>query len=188
MQGVTLFGMSFGDLPPEMQEALRQMMDQHQQESELHNMHVESSRHRMRDFLEGLNEEQLLCLRGLVHMVMADSDDETAGFYLGLTASMLSGKFGYCVMCQTKHASIEDIVHTEAEQSAPEKGAGMRERAVEERDERDSTMAEYNLQPNPMGGYECTYCGQPYQSIEDRMLRPSGKEGCSGCVQKEKWG
>lgn len=55
-------------------------------------------------------------------------------------------------------------------------------------------MAEYNIDDTynqdtkEFMYFACLNCGMQYPSIEDRMLKPPGVEGCSGCQQKAKWG
>lgn len=55
-------------------------------------------------------------------------------------------------------------------------------------------MEEYNLDDVrdedtlKLLGFICKGCGLRYQSIEDRMRREAGAEGCNGCIQKAKWG
>lgn len=58
----------------------------------------------------------------------------------------------------------------------------------------DQLLSDYTLLPVWAEGGErivylqCTGCGAQYFSIQDRMLKPAGPEGCDGCIQKEKWG
>lgn len=63
-------------------------------------------------------------------------------------------------------------------------------------------MKKYGIEPHPDFGMEeweekyevrpapfrCSNCGQNYQSLEDRMLRPPGIDGCSGCKIKSAHG
>jgi hypothetical protein len=55
-------------------------------------------------------------------------------------------------------------------------------------------MDEYNLDDlreegtHKLLGFVCLGCGKNYQSIQDRMLRQPGIEGCDGCINKQKWG
>lgn len=37
-------------------------------------------------------------------------------------------------------------------------------------------------------GWQCNNCGKRYPSLQDRMMKPPGIEGCDGCIQKVKWG
>jgi len=60
--------------------------------------------------------------------------------------------------------------------------------------EQQKSMDEYGLDDlreegtNVLLGFVCINCKRPYPSIEDRMLREPGVEGCGGCQQKAKWG
>lgn len=37
-------------------------------------------------------------------------------------------------------------------------------------------------------GWQCNNCGKIYSSLQDRMMKPPGIEGCDGCIHKVKWG
>lgn len=69
---------------------------------------------------------------------------------------------------------------------------GVNDMSAEEAIEAYDVMQEYGLSASigERGGvqYNCNNCGQLYQSLEDRKLKKPGKEGCEGCIQKEKWG
>lgn len=49
-------------------------------------------------------------------------------------------------------------------------------------------MKEYGLVRKSDGKLYCTGCGIEYQSLDDRMLRPPGVNGCGSCQQKAAWG
>ena len=48
----------------------------------------------------------------------------------------------------------------------------------------------YNVTPvaPDKDGVVCASCGLEYVSLEDRMLKKPGVEGCEGCIQAAKWG
>jgi hypothetical protein len=64
----------------------------------------------------------------------------------------------------------------------------------------EELMSEYGLELDPNYGkpmsegmmppqkYRCINCQSGYPSLQDRMLKPPGVIGCSGCQQKGKWG
>lgn len=180
-------GIPFENLPPEIQEIVRAQMHQH----ELQHMAIEGSRHRMLNFLEGLDEEGLQCVRGLIQLVNAA--DETAGFYMGFTAVLLS-KFQYCPICGVKHDDPrdhpEETVKTDVEKERllQRDTADMPTRTRTITPEETAQMVMYDIKPHKEGGYVCTNCGKQYVSIEDRMLRDPGPAGCDGCKQTTKWG
>jgi hypothetical protein len=37
-------------------------------------------------------------------------------------------------------------------------------------------------------GWQCNNCDMIYQSLQDRMLNEPGLGGCTGCIEKTKWG
>lgn len=71
-------------------------------------------------------------------------------------------------------------------------------KAREEFDDEAALMEEYGVEENPLYGkshapegaspFRCTGCGVGIASLQDRMLRHAGIEGCSGCQQKSAWG
>jgi hypothetical protein len=204
-------GVPFEHLPPEIQEALKRQLEAATKQNELRNMSIESSRHRMLAFLNGLDEEQLLCLKGMLHMMVADPDNETAGYYVGMVSHLLS-KFGYCPMCADKHSSVEDLLKPSPSEDNLEKAQRDMVEATDDEPEelvRDTTkrdtghmavrvqymlpedaanMSEYGLRAHGEGGYYCIGCNTKYPTIEDRMLRDPGPAGCHGCKQTTKWG
>jgi hypothetical protein len=55
--------------------------------------------------------------------------------------------------------------------------------------EHEANLLKYELvQDFEKGGFKCFNCGMPSPSLEDRMMKPAGREGCPGCIQKAKWG
>lgn len=78
----------------------------------------------------------------------------------------------------------------------PEKAATPDPRTVPETLSGDDQelMEQYNLDDlrdedtHKLLGFVCLGCGKNYQSIQDRMLRQPGIEGCDGCINKQKWG
>lgn len=55
--------------------------------------------------------------------------------------------------------------------------------------EHEANLKTYRLEQDFVkGGFKCTGCGQSYPSLEDRMLKEPGIEGCSGCIHKAKFG
>lgn len=70
--------------------------------------------------------------------------------------------------------------------------------------EAERLMEQYTLEPDPLYGeswdpetserslppskFRCTVCGMGYSSLEDRMRRPAGIDGCTGCQRKSAQG
>lgn len=52
----------------------------------------------------------------------------------------------------------------------------------------EPAMKEYNLIRREDGSLVCRGCGMGYVSLDDRMLRRPGVDGCSGCQQKSAFG
>lgn len=171
-------GVPFEDLPPEIQEFIRTQQEELKRRHDMHHMAIESSRHRMLNFLEDMNEEQLNCVRGLIQLVM--EDHSVAGFYMGFTAQLMT-KFGYCAICAEKHDDPRDHKDELLKDASPEEPE-----AYEEPDQRaiKKLFEKFNLNRD----LTCKGCGTQYQSLKDRMLREPGPAGCDNCKQTTKWG
>jgi hypothetical protein len=96
------------------------------------------------------------------------------------------------------HATFEMDPEEVAEMNEETAASGMTD------DEEILLMEQYTLEPDPMFGapwdelkmdrsippskFRCTVCGMGYSSLEDRMRRPAGIDGCTGCQRKSAQG
>ena len=46
----------------------------------------------------------------------------------------------------------------------------------------------YDAESKSFLGFVCKNCGALYSSLQDRLLKPAGRENCPGCIHKTKWG
>ena len=161
----------FEKLPPEIREAILQQQEHME-------MHREADLHALRDFFDELNEEQLRALSLLMLLV---KDPERNAYYEAIIDSHLQFKFGTCP-CGKNHNEDELL-------AGP---ARIGEDAVVTPDadanENERLMHEYNMYQDPEGSLHCNGCDMPYVSLEDRMRRDPGVEGCPGCQHKAKFG
>jgi len=133
------------------------------------------------DFVKWLTEEvnipELKMLRIMLRNIIESED--AAHFFMGLVSTRLH-QAGLCMACGENHD--EEL----ARMAAP----GPEDQVYEFGDEKWTTLAiEYGVEPTGVAEQvRCSNCGQQYVSLEDRMLRKAGKEGCNGCIEKEKWG
>lgn len=166
---------------------------------ERHFMHLDSIRHDMERLLEELDKEQLVTLRHMLNY--AGGNEAYAQYWSGAIGATLKYKHGLCG-CGKDHAAellapagepvvqssttIDEAIETYGEPFEPvnqaEFDAGLEKYNVRLPEEGEVTAAEGEM---PV---ICKGCGMLYQSIEDRMRREPGIPGCSGCVQKQKWG
>ena len=186
---------------PETLERMRAAQD-HQQ------MIVEDYHHGTSRLIEGLSEEQLTYFKTLLHVIAANCDGEgraIPAYYEGIVDGVLSVKYNICMGCHKNH---DQVMKEQMEREAnppPMDGGDPHAPAPLKADLKIgevgflsdvqlANMEEYNLDDlrssddNRLMGFVCLGCGLHYTSIEDRMLRPADKGGCSGCVQKEQWG
>jgi hypothetical protein len=187
------------NIPPEIIETIRRQHD-------LGNMEAEDAVHRRQEFLDGLDEEQLLALRSLLAVLASDSTIAT--YLLGTTSAMLRLRFGLCG-CGSKHDSTAHVRGLEDVQLPPDppddgptydsaeliSGELVRD-ADKNRTWREniplSLLAAYSLEIHtPVEGIQslvCSGCGIVQVSLEDRLSRAPGVKGCSTCQQQAKWG
>lgn len=186
------------EMPEEMREQLRKQAEEHA-------MQTENYYHSVQHLFDELNKEQLLTLRWILHNVRADESGQLASYYEGQLANMLHQKHNVCPGCGKDHA--EEFLDNPASGVSTESVNANTERVKAETtadiahfgpsaltDEQRGNMDEYNIddawdeETGKFLGFVCLGCGLKYQSIEDRMLKPPGVEGCSGCIQKAKFG
>lgn len=155
--------MFFGQPPEQVQE----MIDRQE-------MSHDELMHSFRRLIEELNEDQLHVLSTMLNV--AGQNQWFSHYYSGIISGILHAKFGVCAACGKKHdQELAEMA------PAPEQKRSAKEIA--------QLMDEYNV--HYTGSYlevECNNCGKKYVSLDDRMLRSPDPSGCSGCVEKTKWG
>lgn len=174
------------DVPDEVKEALAMHQDTQR-------MGLETVSHDVQRLFRELDETQLGTLRFLIHTVAHNPE---AGFYYeGVLATLYSIKANVCPACGKDHdKEMAEAVAREAtddptrlrnpDGSVPDDIS----KKIAER------MEEYGLRPadaerdDTDTGVICLGCGTRYVSLADRMIEDAGPAGCSGCVQKAKWG
>lgn len=143
--------------------------------------------HENLEFLLTLDSTQLRRLQGILHTCV-QSDGLAAQYFIGLVSGILTLQHKICLVCGVDHdqalqdmgASPEKSEYPTGGQKFPAKGTKMYHRY----------MADYGMERDDNGSDRvmCTNCSMWYESLEDRMLRKSDKTGCTGCMEKEKWG
>lgn len=179
-----------------------------------HNDAAEMQRHEIRRFMQELSETQLTTLIIMMDAFTGEGGPSRANYFKGMATAVMDSKFGICWACQespckTDHAVAEmlkkgDEVPTT--QAPPVAAPGSTEPPAEPRDlqvgedgllspYQIEAMARYNLDDlreegtNKLLGFICLDCMfMRYPSIKDRAMRPPGKENCSGCIDKTKFG
>lgn len=196
----------FIPLPP--QEVLREMQRRHDQ----HMMEIDDYHHSIARMLDSFNKEQLETFRTMMHGLVTISEGEAQAnlaMYEGMVVGILHSSFGICLACHRNHDEVmaqQMEAETLQEETLTAMDGGDPFKPASERpdcqiggigmlsDKQLADMEEYGLDDlrssddSRLLGFVCMNCGTQYQSIEDRKLRPAGKSGCPGCVNKEKWG
>lgn len=136
-------------------------------------------------FIEELTPEDIVTFREIMSTAAAvENGREFLSHYIGTCDAVLRLKYPeVCSNCGTMecgHASLaEEQLKVQVERSA---------------EENDAVMNEYNIMYTGIDTdgtgpkIVCKGCGVSVHSIEDRMLRDPGPEGCEGCKNKARWG
>ena len=140
-------------------------------------MSAEDRRHKVRNFIETLDEEQIKTLIMIIETAI--ENDASGNFFIGMLIATLDQKFQACSGCGKNHDKMLAELSGQTEIPAVT--------SPEDKPSRDALMDEYGLE-QVGDSILCKNCGIEYVSLEDRMLRPAGVTGCSTCLQKEKWG
>lgn len=131
-------------------------------------------------FMDELTKEQLHTFHEICHIMM--TNEGYAHFLIGCSSTIMRLKHDTCP-CGNDHEKLnaEMLEQTRAEMNIPSQV----ERTISTAATVDEgLMKEYMLAPNDHGTLSCTGCGMDYQSLDDRMLRNPGMDGCSGCQYK----
>ena len=164
-------------------------------------MEGEANAHETREFLDSLTEAQLRKFASIMGLAGA-TDGTAATYYLGVAAGILDWKYKSCLACGKNHDKpFEEMAPLEEDSLEASKRRHPAGKKLVLR-ECCGTMSnlphtyqcpfviQYDMEPDDGGTLNimCKNCKKWYTSLEDRMLRPPGKQGCPGCIQKEKWG
>lgn len=158
--------------------------------------------HELTNWLRDLDCEKKNLVLGL--LASATEDPGFGKLIMGMLLAFKQEQHGICVACQENH---DEALVTMSGQDKDERARKEEIKAKLQTDKWTPTgsinplttqqtieMHRYGLddlraeEDYELLGFVCKGCGMKYQSVEDRMLKLPGKEGCDGCIQKEKWG
>lgn len=170
--------MSHGPIMPfENPEAARAFLEQQHQEFRVQERNMT---HKVGELLDALNADQLHTLDHL--LAAARRSKHVCGYVRGQIDLIREQKFNIC-RCGTNH---DEEIAQEFTSLVPEVGPDPQMSPEEEQD----LMGKYRVMPVPADlrevyptEYRCADCFTPIVSLQDRMLRNPGIEGCSGCQQ-----
>ena len=129
-------------------------------------------------------------------------------FFRGRVEMLQQMKFNLCPCGINHDKELEGFGNHEHPPTAPNASDEHQGRQVEDvklpgetvdfQEDRQAFMEEYGIEPNPDHGkasgpiapspFRCKGCNIGVASLADRMLRPPGIGGCTGCQQKSAWG
>lgn len=172
----------FDELPPDVQQAVVAHYLQNQRQE----MEGEDKGHKILDILNGLDGDQLATLRWMFHHM--SQNPFMSAFYEGIVCVLGGTKRNVCLACNVNHDVSAFAPETPAEPPAtPPANTTPLAAPVE-----DAVLKAYNLRLAPDASnpnrVQCLGCDAFYVSLDDRMLRNPGADGCDGCKQKAKWG
>jgi hypothetical protein len=184
--------------PAGMVEAIRDRRDRMQMREQDMALAIEN-------FFDDMTTDQLVTIREIINRSGNGADT----FYTGWVTSILHTR-GVCTGCGRDH--MEDMLgddHMPIQPPAVQVSDGPTQMEIPFPSEdpppsspytetdRIHDMLKYSMREPEEGEVAsgpnerpviCIPCGSLYQSLEDRMLRPPGVEGCEGCLNKQKWG
>lgn len=177
------------DMPEQLKSAIAQAIDHH-------NMHHESSHLEIMRLFDELSKDGLRTLTQ-IFTLLGRADPGLVHYFEGLGVAHMTLKFGVCVSCGEDHdaqLNADNAPTTAGSFADTEKQAPADQDAMSQAvsyaltaSNLEALFKEYNVQPTQQyPQVACGNCGQPYSSLEDRMLKKPGD--CSGCHQKAKWG
>lgn len=184
----------FGEIPPEIKAQLEQQADKQR-------MHTQANIHDIKQLLDSLDKDQLSTLEMIVHSAM--HSPETGAIMLGRIEMVQQMKFDKCP-CGEEHDASADLLGgaAPAESHAPEPLSDT-VTEIEPTQVIDDVKAlrpntpefnkaceDYGVEPilGTLGKVKCKGCGYESVSLDDRMRRRPGIDGCQGCQQKAAWG
>lgn len=194
------FGPDGVQLPEEIEQALRAQLDRAE-------MSADVTRHDVLRFFDEMTSENLVTLRMLLHHAAGDESGRYASHLEGLISGVLQYKHGLCMGCGKKHDDASELIvqslPNTVEKDDPQlinDGTEQLELFINEGNEETyfANMKKWGLrQVGPADAVVssegerpviCEGCGSLYQSLEDRMLRAPGIDGCGGCQHKSAHG
>lgn len=168
------------------------MMAEQKRQVDAYEMAVTQRRIEVKQFIEELTDEQALVFGKIL------ADCNVPG-NLSMLQGVLQGNLMYGRGMSWMGMSLDNEVKTFIEARLPDIHTSQ---ATHQNDtpltrvaqlEIDHANAEkwgleWNEDPNYPDEYRCKGCKTPVHSLEDRMLREPGVEGCPTCQSKAKWG
>lgn len=180
------------------EEMRRQMEEAH----ETQHLHVLNFQHMLEEAWQALNYEQLYAVAKWMALT-ADSGNASRNlaYHAGSLFRLAADKSTKCMVCDKNHdEEVKSLLNTpgdgstlvadgETEPHPPTDEPVGSDLSYEDTQrmiaEHEANVTLYRLTQNfDRGGFNCTGCGMYYLSLEDRMLKPPGIEGCSGCQWK----
>jgi protein-arginine kinase activator protein McsA len=187
------------------------------EDAERHVAESDAVRHEFTRFLNELHDDGLRMIETMLDgMATSDHPARMAAFFSGKIGQIRETRFNICTACGKNHdKDLEELVGDGNKKDMPEPPPHVAARRKLDEAAEDSNaqplwtplgstapmsegelnrMAMFKLDDlrmedtNELLAFVCLGCGMRYSSIQDRILKPMGVEGCSGCQQKAKFG
>lgn len=161
---------------------------EHQRQMEAAEARAHEMKVRVYSFLQNLPADDLVTVRDIIALSVGDNG-AFAHHAMGICHTLLVVVHKRCQGCGLDHDN--DILGGEKVALEQERQSNYEDAAAKLANEvaaQQAVMDEYGITRRLDGQLACSTCGVIIQSVEDRMLRRPGVEGCSSCQQKAKWG
>ncbi len=163
-----------------------------------HVVQVHDFQHTIEEAWNELDHHQLFAIAQWLQRLSSTDPNfvmASASYTAGSLYRLAAFKSKTCVVCDKNHDDEAAKLLTDSVENVqiepPNDGLGnsLDDRAIAVIiKEHEDKMKEYTLGQTDNGSFYCTECGMPHHSLEDRMLKPAGADGCPGCQHKAKWG
>lgn len=160
-------------------------------------MHRQDNNHAIKDLIDSLNEEGL---RALDLVIVNSMHPHSAHLLRGRVEMALQMKFDVCP-CGESHDPERELLDQAPLPSQKAPIMPPSPELVEAIPPSDAElMIQYGIEIDPNYGkpvpegtvlpqlFRCINCGKGYPSLEDRMRRAPGIDGCGGCQHKSAFG
>jgi DNA-directed RNA polymerase subunit RPC12/RpoP len=160
----------------------QELIEKIQAHRDMHQMHDDISAHNTIKFLTDMDKEKSESMLNFLQLLAADPAEYIA-FYAGFMASQRHHRDNICAACHKDHdKSLEEMAHEGHPHESPLDVDALKAKIK-------ANEEEYGVEPIPNTGlYRCINCGIQYPSLEDRMLKKPGIDGCHGCQHKQAHG
>jgi hypothetical protein len=174
----------FNELPED--HPIRAMFTSMQEQHDHAHQHNQVFIHRLHDWMDTITgEENLRTLRDVL-LAAGATEHDVGQMFLGIIAQRLKVEHNICIACNRNHDEELEKMQAQAELVNNDWTSFINNLDPSVIEVMNELGVEFIPQQYPK--IKCKNCGKEYVSLEDRMRRKPGADGCDGCQQKSAWG